>query len=64
MIDLSAAVWRKSTYSGNAPDNCVEVAHNIPALVPVRDSKDIERPALAFGVGAWTAFVGHLKDSA
>lgn len=64
MIDLSAAVWRKSSYSGSAPDNCVEVAHNIPALVPVRDSKDAELPALAFGVTAWSTFIGHLQDPA
>ena len=64
MANLSAARWRKSSYSGNDSDNCVEIGRNVPALVPVRDSKDIERPALAFGVSAWSTFVEHVKDSA
>jgi len=37
--DLSRAVWRTSSYSGQNGD-CVEVAYNIPSLVAVRDSKD------------------------
>jgi len=36
-IDLSAAEWRKSTYS-NAQSNCVEVAANLAGIVTVRDS--------------------------
>jgi Domain of unknown function (DUF397) len=37
-IDLSRAEWRKSSFSSQS-GNCVEVAHNLPALVAVRDSK-------------------------
>jgi hypothetical protein len=58
--DLSAAVWRKSTYS-HENGECVEVAGNLPGVVPVRDSKDPEGPALIFGRAAWAAFVGEVK---
>ncbi|MFC9930298.1 DUF397 domain-containing protein [Streptomyces sp. NPDC127190] len=59
--DLSTAVWRKSSYSGNA-DNCLEVAPDFPALVPVRDSKTAPLgPKLVFRAEAWSAFVDHLK---
>ena len=59
--DLSQAAWRKSTYSGGAT-NCVEVAGNVPAIVAVRDSKDLEGSALTFTAGAWDAFTGALKN--
>jgi len=39
----------------------VEVADSFPAVVPVRDSKDPEGPALVFSVGAWSTFVSALK---
>ncbi|MBA2949049.1 DUF397 domain-containing protein [Streptomyces himalayensis] len=32
---------------------CVEVAHNLPGLVPVRDSKAPEGPALILTAQAW-----------
>jgi hypothetical protein len=35
----------------------VEVALAFPDLVPVRDSKDRQGPALAFTADAWTSFV-------
>jgi hypothetical protein len=38
--DLTRTVWRKSSYSNNDGGNCVEVAENVPGVVPVRDSKD------------------------
>ncbi|MFD6433826.1 DUF397 domain-containing protein [Streptomyces venezuelae] len=57
--DLSGACWRKSSYSsGDESDNCVEVADGVPGVVPVRDSKVPQGPALVIGAGAWTAFVG------
>ncbi|MFJ7493142.1 DUF397 domain-containing protein [Streptomyces sp. NPDC097727] len=55
--DLSTAVWRKSSYSDGGDNNCVEVAHNFPGLVPVRDSKTPTAPALLFPATAWRAFV-------
>jgi hypothetical protein len=59
--DLSAAVWRKSTYSGGDGADCLEVSPDFPALVPVRDSKNPHGPKLAFRAEAWTAFVANLK---
>jgi hypothetical protein len=60
--DLSAAAWRKSSFSGGAnPDSCVEVADGYAGIVPVRDSKDPQGPALVFPADAWTAFVNDIK---
>lgn len=55
-MDLSHAAWRKSTRS-DANSQCVEVALNLPGVVPVRDSKDPAGPALVFQPAAWAAFV-------
>ncbi|MFI5818397.1 DUF397 domain-containing protein [Streptomyces rishiriensis] len=62
-VDLSQVTWRKSSYSNTTGGECLEVAEGNPALVPVRDSKDPERGALVFELGAWTRFVGALKRS-
>ncbi|MFC8447774.1 DUF397 domain-containing protein [Kitasatospora sp. NPDC057223] len=55
-IDLSGAGWRKSTASGQGGE-CIEVADGFPGVMPVRDSKDPEGPALVFPADAWRAFV-------
>ena len=60
-MDLTGAVWHKSTRSSGNGGNCVEVAGNLPGLVAVRDSKDRQGPVLAFGVPAWTTFVEGIK---
>jgi hypothetical protein len=60
-MDLSSAVWRKSTRSGSS-GNCVEVADNLPGVVAVRDSKDPAGPALTFTLAEWAAFTGGVKD--
>lgn len=55
-VDLSQAVWRKSTRSsGNGA--CIEVAFLVDA-VAVRDSKDRGGPVHVFTAGEWAAFVG------
>ncbi|MEU0938975.1 DUF397 domain-containing protein [Embleya sp. NPDC005971] len=54
---MPGRVWRKSTYSGNWDDNCVEIAP-APAGVGVRDSKQ-PAPQLAFGAGQWRAFIAR-----
>ncbi|MBO1417352.1 DUF397 domain-containing protein [Streptomyces sp. FH025] len=54
--DLAGARWVKSRYSGNGGE-CVEVAPGFPGVMPVRDSKDPEGPALVFSAEAWTSFV-------
>ncbi|WP_105975189.1 DUF397 domain-containing protein [Streptomyces geranii] len=60
--DLSSATWYKSTYSAGDGGDCLEVAAGHPTLVPIRDSKNRRGPKLAFRAGAWTAFVGSLKQ--
>ncbi|MEV4196872.1 DUF397 domain-containing protein [Micromonospora globbae] len=58
-MELTGAVWRKSTRSGNS--ECVEVADNLPGVVGVRDSKDPTGPVLTFTPRAWRAFVAHAR---
>ncbi|MEW2266730.1 DUF397 domain-containing protein [Streptomyces sp. NPDC047853] len=58
--DLTAATWRKSSYSDGGGTNCVEVADGCPGLVPVRDSKVPEGRVLAFGAGSWGAFLAGM----
>ncbi|MET8688032.1 DUF397 domain-containing protein [Streptomyces sp. NPDC004732] len=61
---VGAARWRKSSYSsGDDSDNCVEVADGVPGVVPVRDSKVPQGPALVIGATAWSAFVAHAASS-
>ncbi|KKK05127.1 DUF397 domain-containing protein [Micromonospora sp. HK10] len=56
MTDLTGAIWRKSTRSGDNGGDCVEVATNLPGVVAVRDSKDRVGPVLTFPAAAWAAF--------
>ncbi|MGW0549758.1 DUF397 domain-containing protein [Streptomyces altiplanensis] len=58
---LEVATWRKSTHSGGEGGNCLEVADGHPGIVPVRDSKTPDAPALVFRAAAWSAFVADLK---
>jgi hypothetical protein len=62
-MDLTSALWGKSSYSSNA-GNCVEVAVNLPGVVAVRDSKDPAGPALTFTPAAWHAFTARLRRGA
>ena len=59
-VDLSGAVWRKSTKSGPWTDNCVEVAFVGEAIV-VRDSKQPDGPVLYFTAAEWDAVVNGAK---
>jgi hypothetical protein len=60
MTDLTGASWRKSSYSSGEGGECVEIADGFP-VVPVRDSKDPQGPALLFSADAWSAFLAELK---
>lgn len=60
-LDLSAATWRKSSYSNGDGGNCLEVADGHPGLVPVRDSKRPDGPALLLNAAAWAPFIASVK---
>ncbi|MCW2882618.1 MAG: hypothetical protein JWQ95_6718 [Sphaerisporangium sp.] len=62
-MDLSAAIWRKSSKSGSDGGSCVEVATNLPGVVGVRDSKDPGRPAVVVAADEWRVFLGQVKKA-
>jgi hypothetical protein len=63
-MDMTRAGWRKSSYSGNNGDDCVEVS-NTSRRVVVRDTKDrTAGPTLAFAPNAWKTFTTQLKRRA
>jgi hypothetical protein len=61
-MDLTGAIWRKSTRSSGNQGNCVEVADNLAQVVGVRDSKDRQGPVLTFTPETWRAFVTFTKS--
>lgn len=62
-MDLTRAGWRKSSYSGNGGNTCLEVGA-APRAVAVRDSTDPEGPRLAFTRETWQAFTRTIKTGA
>ncbi|WP_369357799.1 DUF397 domain-containing protein [Streptomyces sp. cg2] len=54
--------WRKSSYSGAEGGSCIEVFDGYRHGIPVRDSKAPHGPAIVVPAGAWSAFVGAVKD--
>jgi hypothetical protein len=58
-MDLTNAIWHKSSYSGGNGGGCVEVASNVPGVVAVRDSK---RPQDGAHVIKPAAFAALLAD--
>lgn len=60
-IDLTAASWRKSSYSNQDGGACVEVSDDFAAVVPVRDSKVPHGPVLVFRAGRWASFVSAVR---
>ncbi|MGS2641919.1 DUF397 domain-containing protein [Streptosporangium sp. LJ11] len=60
-MDLSGAVWRKSSRSGDSGGQCVEVASNLSGVVAVRDSKNPGGPKLLFAPAEWKSFIGGVK---
>jgi hypothetical protein len=63
-VDLTGAIWYKSSLSGNNGGNCVEVAANLQGIVAVRDSKDPAGPKLVFTASEWAEFTGGVRDGA
>ncbi|MFE6689279.1 DUF397 domain-containing protein [Streptomyces sp. NPDC057743] len=61
MTTAESPRWYKSSYSDNG-GTCVEIAANIPGIVPVRDSKDPNGPQLTLTREAFAALV-HLAKT-
>jgi Domain of unknown function (DUF397) len=64
MADLASAVWHKSSYSGSNGGSCVEVAGNLPGIVAVRDSKNLEGGALTLTPAQWRGLLAGVKAGA
>ena len=62
-VDLSRAVWRKSSYSGGNGGQCVEVALNLPGIVAVRDSKNPDGTKLVVTAEQWQGFLRSVNAS-
>ncbi|HWO68234.1 MAG TPA: DUF397 domain-containing protein [Umezawaea sp.] len=59
-VDLTGAVWRKSSRSNGGNNGaCVEIAFAGP-VVAVRDSKSVGSGVLAFPEASWSAFIKHI----
>jgi hypothetical protein len=53
--------FAKSSHSGgDAGQQCVEVARNIPTTIAVRDSKEPNGPILQVAPSVWAAFAVHV----
>ncbi|AZS71713.1 DUF397 domain-containing protein [Streptomyces lydicus] len=56
--------WTKSSHSDANGGECLEFSRALTqphGLVPVRDSKDPDGPALIFAAGDWSSFVSAIK---
>jgi hypothetical protein len=61
-VELTGASWRKSSYSSNGGNTCVEVAADLPGgVVGLRDSKDRQGPVLIVTGDQWTAFTAGVR---
>lgn len=60
-VDLSRAVWQKSSYSGGNGGQCVEVAINVPGVVAIRDSKRPGDGAHIIKRAVFAAFLDGVK---
>ena len=58
-VDLTHAVWKKSSHS--EASGCVEVA-SVDGAIAVRDSKDRSGPTLIYTPAEWEAFIGGVRD--
>ncbi|GAA2694111.1 DUF397 domain-containing protein [Streptomyces lunalinharesii] len=55
---LEPLVWHKSSYSGNAGGQCVEVSKTC-GVVHVRDSKDADGPRVTASDESWANFLNY-----
>jgi hypothetical protein len=58
-MQTMSAPWRKSSYSGNGGQNCVEVATK--GVVLVRDTTDRTGVTLSVSPTAWASFTASLR---
>jgi hypothetical protein len=69
-MDVSGAIWRKSSRSGSNGGACVEVAAVAGSkgdpgrVVAVRDSKNPAGPVLVFTADEWRAFTVAVRGGA
>ncbi len=54
-----SAPWRKSSYSGNGGQNCVEVAAD--GAILIRDTQNRDGVTLTGPAGAWAKFTASLR---
>jgi hypothetical protein len=59
-MDLTEAVWRKSSYTGPNGGDCVELT-SAARTVALRDSKDPDGPKLLVSRRAFAALLSDLK---
>ncbi|MEV5479498.1 MULTISPECIES: DUF397 domain-containing protein [Streptomyces] len=56
--------WVKSSYSDGDGGQCIEFSPaltQVHGVVPVRDSKNPDGPALVFPAGGWSSFVSAVQ---
>ena len=59
-----SAPWRKSSYSGNGGQSCVEAASG-SGVVLIRDTKDCEHgPVLRVTPAAFSEFITRIREGA
>ncbi|MGW1516311.1 DUF397 domain-containing protein [Streptomyces sp. NPDC001436] len=58
---MSAATWRRSSYSNGSAGLCVEVGDGLTGIVPVRDSRRPGGAVVVLSAAAWSPFVAALK---
>jgi len=61
-VDNTDAQWRKSSFSGDNGNSCVEVATLPDGAVAVRDTKDRSLTAHRYPGPEWAAFLSGLRD--
>lgn len=56
--------WFKASYSGENGGDCIETSHDLRpgGLMPIRDSKNPDGPALFFPTDSFAGFINGVKD--
>lgn len=59
-MQAMSALWRKSSYSTNGGQDCVETASDDGAIL-VRDTTDRDGVMLSVSLAAWASFTASLR---